>query len=81
MSCYDDCKKNKTKCQVKDCRLWIDHPADLNCTEIAVQNTEGNGMVLREIAQRLKLTPSRIKQIENNAISKLNETFKILEIL
>jgi len=81
MNCYDECKNKNKKCRVKECRLWIDYPKDLNCTEIAIQNSSECGMVLREIGKRLKLTPSRIKQIESKAISKLNKTFKILEIL
>ena len=40
MNCYDECKKNKKCCKVKECRLWIDYPEDLNCTEIAVQKND-----------------------------------------
>jgi|TARA_R110002020_G_scaffold115843_3_gene265989 hypothetical protein len=79
MKCYTECKIKNKRCQVKDCRLWIEHPDDLNCTEIAVQ--KGGQMVLREIAERLHLTPSRIKQIENKALSKVSKTFKKLNIL
>ena len=79
MKCYTECRMKKKCCQVKDCRLWIDHSDDLNCTEIAVQ--KGGHMVLREIATRLHLTPSRIKQIENKALSKVSKTFKKLNIL
>ena len=55
MNCYDECKKNKKSCKVKECRLWIDYPKDLNCTEIAVQKNDK--LVFREIGERLKLTP------------------------
>ena len=79
MKCYTKCKIMGTPCQVKECRLWIDHPEDLNCTEIAVQK-EGH-MVLRKVAERLHLTPSRIKQIENKAIAKVSKSFKKLNIL
>ena len=57
-------------CKVKQCRLWIDYPNDFNCTEIAVQNNDK--LVFREIGDRLKLTPSRVKQIETAALKKLN---------
>ena len=70
MNCYDECKKAKKSCKVKDCRLWIDYPKDLNCTEIAVQKNDK--LVFREIGERLKLTPSRVKQIESGAIKKLH---------
>jgi len=70
MNCYDECKKNKKCCKVKECRLWIDYSEDLNCTEISVQKNDK--LVFREIGNRLKLTPSRIKQIETAALKKLN---------
>jgi len=80
MNCYDECKKKRKSCQVKQCRLWIDYPEDLNCTEIAVQKNDK--LVFREIGDRLKLTPSRIKQIESAALKKLstriNYIFNIL---
>jgi len=79
MMCYTECRSRKQPCKVKECRLWIDYPEDLNCTEIAVQK-EGD-MTLMKIGERLKLTPSRIKQIENKAIDRVSKTFKKLNIL
>ena len=68
-TCYSECLFKKQECQVSDCRLWIDYPEDLNCTEIAVMKNDK--LVLREVGERLKLTPSRIKQIESEALKKL----------
>jgi len=79
MNCYNECKIKKRCCEVKDCRLWIDFPEDLNCTEIAVQKNDN--MVLREVAARLHLTPSRIKQIESKALANVSKTFQKLNIL
>ena len=79
MKCYTECRIRKRACKVKECRLWIDYPEDLNCTEIAVQK-EGD-MTLMKIGNRLNLTPSRIKQIENKAVAKVSKTFKKLNIL
>jgi len=80
MKCFDECKIKKKCCQVKDCRLWIDYPEDLNCTELAVQKNDT--LVFREIGNRLKLTPSRVKQIEVAALKKLNTRLNsILNIL
>ena len=79
MKCYTECRIMNKACKVKTCRLWIDYPEDLNCTEIAVQK-EGQ-MVLRKVGERLNLTPSRIKQIENVALAKVTKTFKKLNIL
>jgi cobalamin biosynthesis protein CbiG len=77
MKCYDKCKIDKSICQVRNCRLWIDYPKDLNCTEIAVQKNDK--MVFREIGERLNLTPSRVKQIETHSLKKLNKRLNILE--
>jgi hypothetical protein len=70
MKCYDECRMTMTPCKKKDCRLWIEYSGDLNCTEIAVQKKDK--LVFREIGERLKLTPSRVKQIENEALKKMN---------
>jgi len=77
--CYTKCKLTGNLCQVKECRLWIEYPDDLNCTEIATQK-EGP-MVLRKVGERLHLTPSRIKQIENKALAKVSKVFRKLNIL
>lgn len=74
MNCYDKCKKKKKPCTQADCRLWIDYPEDYNCTEISVQRNDK--LVFREIGDRLKLTPSRVKQIESGALKKLNTRLK-----
>ena len=79
MKCFEECYVNKKCCEVESCRLWIDFPEDLNCTELAVQK-EGN-MILRKAAERLHLTPSRIKQIENKALAKVSKAFVRLNIL
>mgnify|MGYP001173137311 FL=1 len=70
MKCYDKCKIGNKPCKKKDCRLWINYPKDLNCTEVAVQKKDK--LVFREIGERLNLTPSRVKQIENEALKKMN---------
>jgi hypothetical protein len=73
-SCYGECIRKQQECQVSYCRLWIDYPSDLNCTEVAV--LKNDRLVLREIGDRLKLTPSRIKQIEGEALKKLVKTME-----
>lgn len=76
MKCYDVCNLTGKACKNKDCRLWIDYKKDYNCTEISVQKNDK--LVFREIGERLKLTPSRVKQIENEALSKLNSKLNVL---
>ncbi len=74
MKCFEECMKKNVACKEKSCRLWIDFSKDLNCTEIAVQK-EGK-MTLLEAGNRLKVTPSRVKQIESKALSKLVSRFR-----
>jgi hypothetical protein len=74
--CYDACTLTGKSCKKKDCKLWIDYEKDYNCTEISVQKNDK--LVFREIGERLKLTPSRVKQIENEALSKLNTKLNVL---
>ena len=74
-TCYGECFVKRQECQVKYCRLWIDYPKDFNCTEISV--LKNDKLVLREIGERLKLTPSRIKQIEGEALKKVIKTMSI----
>ena len=76
IKCHSVCARQNKPCEEKSCRLWIDYKEDLNCTEIAVQKNDK--MILREIGDRLKLTPSRIKQIQNEAIKKI--TNRIIQI-
>ena len=76
IKCHSVCAIQNKPCEETSCRLWIDHEEDLNCTEIAVQKNDK--MILREIGDRLKLTPSRIKQIQNEAIKKI--TNRIIQI-
>lgn len=78
-TCYSECIKQNKKCQVKDCRLWIDYEKDLNCTEIAIQKNDK--LTLSDVGERLRLTPSRIKQIEKESISKVTKAFNRLKII
>ncbi len=72
MKCYTKCQNEKKCCEVRECRLWLDYPQDLNCTEIAVQK-EGS-LTLTKIGDRLKLTASRVKQIENKALATVSKS-------
>jgi len=55
----------------KECRLWIEHKDEQNCTLISIYR---NGrMTLREIADRLGISFARVKQIETQALKKLKK--------
>jgi len=69
IGCAKKCKTTKQKCKAKECRLWIEHGEDFNCTIIAIDK-HGN-MTLREVAKRLKLSSVRIKQIQELALRKV----------
>jgi len=58
-------------CRHKECRLWIDHKDEQNCTLISIYK---NGrMTLRQIAERLGISFARVKQIETQALEKLKK--------
>ncbi len=80
--CYRLCSEYQVECPNKECRLWIDFPDDLNCTQLTVEKNKKNKMIFQEIGKRLNLTPSRIKQIEVIALKKMKvKTNKLLNIL
>jgi hypothetical protein len=57
----------------KECRMYIDYPKEGNC---CLNSIEKNGeMTLREVALRLKLSPSAILMIEEKALKKIAENF------
>ncbi len=71
IECAKKCKRDKTPCQQKDCRKWIDYQKDMNCCLISIDNNEGEGLTLQETGKRLGLSFVRIRQIEKAAIKKL----------
>lgn len=67
--CATQCYLKREKCNQKECRLWLDHEEDQNCTLIAV---EKNGpMTLKEIALRHNISIVRVKQIADKALLKI----------
>jgi|TARA_R110000772_G_scaffold120388_1_gene226617 transcriptional regulator with XRE-family HTH domain len=71
IECAQKCRELDVSCPVTECRSWINYEEDLNCTNIAIDK---NGtMKLRQIAERLGLTPARVQQIEKGALAKLNK--------
>jgi len=71
MNCLEKCRKAKTPCQNKDCRLWVDFGPDLNCVNETVTNN--GALTLREVAKRLNVSFVRVKQIEDKALKKLTD--------
>jgi len=77
-ACSKTCTKLDVDCPVEDCRYWIDFPADLNCTLIAVDRH--GRMTLRETARRLGVSFVRIKQVQDKAVTKLSKRSKRVKI-
>ena len=70
--CFDIYEKHDLPCDQKECRRWINHPGDLNCSIICA-NKNDTGLVLREVAERMGVTHVRVQQIEKQALDKLKK--------
>ena len=71
MKCFELHEKCNIPCGLKDCRQWIDHKEDMNCTIIAVHKNGCKPMTLREAGERVGVSFVRIKQIEDKILKKL----------
>jgi len=69
--CAKRCEELNTSCPCGDCRLWIDHEEDLNCTLHAVRNNHTGELTLREVADRMGISFVRVKQIQDQAARKV----------
>ena len=73
LTCLKACVEMDVACPNSDCRLWIDHKKEYNCTnETVYQNDK---LTLREVAERLNISFVRVKQIEDKAINKIKKYF------
>jgi len=69
--CAKTCVRAATSCQQQECRLWMEHAPDLNCSLVAIQRH--GSMTLHEVADRLKMSYVRVKQIQDEAIEKIDK--------
>jgi hypothetical protein len=70
-TCVEACTTLNESCPNNDCGSWIDYEDDLNCMNVAIENN--GAMTLRDVADRLKYSFVRIKQIEDDAKQKIKE--------
>ena len=70
-SCAKECVRNNKECENKECRLWMTHEKDLNCSLIAIKRN--GAMTLYQVAERLKMSYVRVKQIQDAAIKKIDK--------
>mgnify|MGYP003136519103 CR=1 FL=1 len=75
--CSRECLSKKKACNVKECRLWIDYPAEQNCCLISVY--QNGNMTLREVGERIGVSFARIKQIETAALAKMKRNQLLTE--
>jgi len=71
--CLRTCKDMNVACPIEECRYWVSYPSEHNCT---FESVDKNGnMTLREVADRLKVSFVRVKQIEDKALKKISHLF------
>ena len=67
------CQYNLCENCDNNCRYWINFPSEKNCSLISI---EKNGqMSLREVAERLNISYVRVKQIEDEVLEKIKNSF------
>ena len=71
--CARSCQRNRSSCQEKQCRKWIDYEEDLNCCLISISENKGAGLTLVETGKRIGLSFVRVRQIEKLALEKLSK--------
>ena len=76
--CARACKSHNVSCPVSECRNWMDYEEDHNCAVIAA--FDHDKLTLREVAERLKLSFVRVKQIEDTALVKLKKRLEKFEL-
>jgi hypothetical protein len=71
-NCFDIYEKCNLPCDEKNCRQWINYPADFNCSIICA-NKNDTGLSLREVADRMGVTHVRVQQVEKAGLAKINK--------
>ena len=72
LQCSRICLKKKRKCSKIECKYFIEHEDEYNCSLISIHK---NGrMTLREVGDRLRISFARVKQIESVALKKIKNT-------
>lgn len=79
LECSRRCMQLKTGCPAKDCRHWIEHEDEHNCTLVSVY--QNGPMTLRQTGERMNLSFARIKQIETKALLKIRKYVRSTNLL
>lgn len=80
-SCLEACKTLGVSCPNNECRNWINYEDELNCVFHSIEKFKDNKQefTLRDIAKRLGCSFVRVKQIESEALKKINKS-KIINV-
>jgi hypothetical protein len=72
--CLEACKNLDVSCPNSSCRNWIEFEEEYNCVLYTVDKAqeEERELTLRDVAKRLGCSFVRVKQIEDEALVKLN---------
>lgn len=75
-SCIQACRDLKISCPNQDCRNWINYENDLNCVFEAIEKFKDTNQdfTLREVSKRIGCSFVRVKQIEEEALKKINKS-------
>ncbi len=74
-SCVEACKELEISCPNSECRNWINYEEDLNCVFQAIEKFKDTNQefTLREVSKRIGCSFVRVKQIEEEALKKINK--------
>ena len=78
-NCLQACKSLEVSCPNEECRNWINYEEDLNCVFQSIENFKDKNeeFTLREVAKRINCSFVRVKQIEEEALRKINKSKSI----
>lgn len=76
--CARSCLKEKASCTQCSCKYWIDYDKEQNCSLISIHLN--GAMTLKDVGERLGLSLVRIKQIEAEALKKIQKKENFLKI-
>ena len=75
MKCFNYHNKNKSICERKNCRYWINYKKQSNCC-INLLEKEKN-LTLEDVGRIFSVTRMRICQIEKQAIKKIRDLINL----
>lgn len=75
MKCFNYHNKNKSTCERKMCRYWIQNKNKSNCCINLLQKEKT--LTLEEVGEIFSVTRMRICQIEKQAIKKIRDLINL----